>query len=122
MARVKEEWGRVLSAIRQRSPQVGAYLEGSAPHALEGSDLRILLPAGQTFARDKLEGGLDRVAAEALNEHLDSALRVSFLVAGESEGAPAQSPKRKVYEDRDVRKILDTFEGSVMSVENEDQP
>ena len=61
------------------------------------------------------------VATEVTNEYLGTKLSLCFEVAGRTDAGPAKTPKRSVYEDRDVRKILDTFEGSVMSVENEDQ-
>jgi len=121
LERIRGEWIRMTELVRKRSSQVGAFLEGGRPETLTGTKLLVVLPADKTFAVSRLEGTAGKVVRDVFADHLGTPLEVVFRTApkGEKGGTPA--PRRTVYEDRDVRRILDNFEGSVMSVENEDQ-
>jgi DNA polymerase-3 subunit gamma/tau len=80
-------WPEVVEAVRSRRPVVAATLEHTTPAAVEGSEVRLLVPdsdvhsEGLERSRSEVEAGLQAV--------FGAALRVRYVAATGAEGAAA---------------------------------
>ncbi len=117
---VRAEWARVLKAVRDTKPRTAALLDQATPERLDAGGLLVRLPAGADFAKGQLEGGQRKVLEEALAQVLGQTLGTSFVVTtGAPKAAEEKPAARRAYEDPGVRKILETFNGGVVSIEPE---
>ena len=114
---VRERWGAFLNALRTQSKRASAFLESGRPQALEGLELQVLLPAAQSFSVAQLRGALGHDVRRVAPAILGAGIKLTYSLAkAEQELAPRQS----VYENKNVRKIIDHFEGSVVGVDDQE--
>ena len=120
---VRAEWGRVLESVRGHSSRIATQIDRSQPMAVEGGTIVVQLAAGQEYARSQMQSGRSRQVFEgALAEVFGHRFPITWTIAQRSaaEGGEGGAPARTVYQDPGVRKILESFEGGVVSIEPED--
>lgn len=123
LGRVQGEWPRVLEALKGRSRRAAAVLGESRPVRITGSRLEVELPAGQGFARSQVQGELAGLVDQVVLEVLGHPLELVWTREGPSGGEAGPEQRRtapSVYEDPGVRKVMDSFDGGLISIENED--
>jgi len=107
-----------LQAVREKSHQAGAFLGEAQPTGVRNHVLSLLLPATKSFAVTQLKGAAGRVLEEVLAREFGGAWKLVLELAPKGDQPPGTRPN--VLEDRDVRRIIESFDGSVLSVEKED--
>ena len=117
---VRELWGRVLNDLTARSARAAALLEGGRVVGITNGALAFELPPGKDFVKRQLEGALRKPIADALEAVFGQRLVLACREAVEGPGRQPSTAERSVYEDKDVRKVLDSFEGGVVAVERGD--
>jgi DNA polymerase III gamma/tau subunit len=117
LAIIISEWKKVIAHVKAAKPRIGSLIEPTRPKALNGNQLLILLPPGQSFHKKQLEGAAGLGPVE---DAIEAILGAKLSVVYESPVALAkkvEAPERRVHDLPPVRKILDAFSGSVVRVD-----
>lgn len=78
---VAAAWDRVVGSLLEESPSLGAALENSKPHAIEGNTLTIAVPESASFQRKQIEQPAKR---ELIVKHLQQATGCTLTLKTES--------------------------------------
>lgn len=116
VAVVKGEWGKVVDAVRAERPRAAPLVNEAVPEQVEGDVLTLRLPPGGDFKKRQLEGGLRRLVEKAIADVFGHPMQTVYFVptVAEERKRPRET---KVYEDPGVRRILDSFGGDVISMD-----
>jgi hypothetical protein len=95
---LSDAWPEILAEVRSRSRFLGEALAGTAPGALEGTSLQLLLSESNPLFAERIQAQAD-VVEEVLQRHTGQALRIRVTVA-QGEGA---APKTRPITESSVR-------------------
>jgi DNA polymerase-3 subunit gamma/tau len=116
-------WLKTFRTLQTANPRVAAAVDGGAVTGVLPGEVVVELPAGRAFQKRTLETPETRLVVERLMaDALGPGVRLRYeLGVGESQAA-ARAPKKDVYSDPGVRKVLDAFDGGVVHVQGEKTP
>ncbi|HYC78238.1 MAG TPA: hypothetical protein VEI02_11485, partial [Planctomycetota bacterium] len=113
-------WERVFRTLQASQPRIAAAVDGGAPTAAGAGEIVVELPPGRQFQKRTLEQPETRAAVEKLlAEEAGGPVRVQYRVAEASGDFARRAPKKDVYSDPGVRKVLDAFDGGVIHVQGD---
>ncbi len=116
----ESDWAKVFRVLQTVNPRVAAAVDGGAVLGVEGAEIRIELPAGRTFQKRTLETAETRAVVEKLlREASGFPWRVRYELGAAGAGPSDRAPKRDIYSDPGVRKVLDAFDGGVIHVQGD---
>jgi DNA polymerase-3 subunit gamma/tau len=78
---VAAAWDRVVGTLLEESPSLGAAIENSRPHRIDGRTLVIAVPESASFQRKQIEQAEKR---ELIVRHLELATAFSFVLKTET--------------------------------------
>ncbi len=113
---MRAEWTRVVDAVRQSKPRAASLIRDAVPDGVEGTALCVRLPAGSAFKQKQLESGMRDTVEDAIRAVFGIRLKTSYVVAT-AEQEKKRPRKTRVLEDPSVRRILDSFGGDVVQVD-----
>jgi DNA polymerase-3 subunit gamma/tau len=137
---IRREWPRVLALVKQERATVEAFLREGVPDILDGDELTIAFGDRYKFHMQQLDSPERRtIIADALERVFGKRYGLRIVSrSGVSSPEPAPEPdttirerapggkkkkksedtqKREVSSDPAVRKILETFQGKIIGVE-----
>ncbi|NRA94928.1 MAG: DNA polymerase III subunit gamma/tau [Planctomycetes bacterium] len=116
---VRAEWTKVVDVVRQQKPRAASLVRDAVPESMDGTILSLRLPAGADFKQKQLEGSLKDTVEAAIIAVFGMRLQTAYVVptAEQENKRPRQT---KIYEDPGVRRILDSFGGEVVNIDDPD--
>ena len=108
----------MLANMPQSLAPHAKWLEGSLPCRTEGSLTIVGLPGGPSIAANMLESPKVKPVIEAAFSALTPcSIKLRFEVTGPAPTAIPTGPKKDVYADPAVRRVMDAFDGGIIHVE-----
>ena len=116
---VRAEWTKGGDVVRQQKPRAASLVRDAVPESMDGTILSLRLPAGADFKQKQLEGSLKDTVEAAIIAVFGMRLQTAYVVptAEQENKRPRQT---KIYEDPGVRRILDSFGGEVVNIDDPD--
>ena len=119
-ASARVDWAKVFRTLQTVNPRIAAAVDGGSVLGVDGAEIRIELPAGRTFQKRTLETAETRGLVEKLlRESSGFPWRVRYELGAAGAGPSDRAPKRDIYSDPGVRKVLDAFDGGVIHVQGD---
>lgn len=98
------------------------WLDGSLPVRVDGSTTVVGLPGGATLAMNMLDSPkVKPVIESAWGGFAPPGIKLRFEASGPSVKPPPSGPRKDVYSDPAVRKVMDAVDGGIIHVE-QDRP
>ncbi len=114
---VKAEWPRFLKNFREQRPRLAALLDRSEPERISAQEFGVRLAPGSEFAKGQLQTTHRKLVEDLFESLYGIHLRWSFSVAPATENPESVPKARRVLEDPSVRKLVESFGGGVVALD-----
>lgn len=115
-------WRAMLTSPPEAIVPHMKWLDGSLPVRVDGSTTVVGLPGGATLAINMLDSPkVKPVIESAWGGFAPPGIKLRFEASGPSVKPPPSGPRKDVYSDPAVRKVMDAVDGGIIHVE-QDRP